>query len=146
MSIADEIAKLERLRAEGTLSDAEFDAAKNKLLQGAPERSENSTIAWGIWTLVVVVLVAAGAVLFMLNDLSEGVKLIAGTLGLGAAAAGGVLASLEDISVLGIIGFGVAGLGIAAVAFLGVAPIIVPIVLVVAALVALWTWFGGVIG
>ncbi len=36
MSIADELAKLDALHASGALSDAEFERAKRKLLDGPP--------------------------------------------------------------------------------------------------------------
>lgn len=36
MSLADELAKLDALRASGALSDAEFERAKRKLLDGPP--------------------------------------------------------------------------------------------------------------
>ena len=36
MSIADELTKLDALRASGALSDAEFQRAKHKLLEGSP--------------------------------------------------------------------------------------------------------------
>lgn len=146
MSIADEIAKLERLRADGTLSEAEFEAAKQKALSGASPsstQSESGGIASVLWVLVIVIVVAAGAVLFALNDISEELKLITGGVGVVAAAAGSVMGMMEEVGTLGILAFVVLGLAIGAVAFLAVAPIVVPIVLAVAGVGALWAWFGG---
>ena len=40
MSIADDLTKLEQMNARGTLSDTEFNDAKQRLLSGAPRSAE----------------------------------------------------------------------------------------------------------
>ncbi|MEL6219803.1 MAG: SHOCT domain-containing protein [Pseudomonadota bacterium] len=146
MSIADEVEKLERLRADGSLTDAEFEAAKKKLLTKPAPKSENSSISSVLWVLVVVVVVAAGAVLFLLQDISESVRLAAGGAGVLAAVSGSVMGMMEDASFLTILLVSVCGIAIGAVAFLAVAPIVLPVVLVVAAVGAAWAWFGDITG
>jgi phage shock protein PspC (stress-responsive transcriptional regulator) len=45
MSIADELAKLDELRSRGVLSDAEFQQAKTRLLDGASRGTSSPGIA-----------------------------------------------------------------------------------------------------
>lgn len=45
MSIADDLTKLEQMNARGTLSDAEFNAAKQRLISGVPRSGEPITQA-----------------------------------------------------------------------------------------------------
>lgn len=148
MSIADEIAKLERLRADGTLSQPEFEAAKQKALSGASIRSGSGDSGVGrvLWVLVIVVVVAAGAVLFALDGISQQLKLVSGGVGVLAAAAGGVMSVMEEVGTVGTLAFVVLGLAIGAVAFLAAAPIVLPVVLVVAAVGAGIAWFGDIFG
>jgi hypothetical protein len=78
MSLADDLRKLQELRQEGALSDAEFEQAKQKLLDGgaaqthlrldpglsrAAERYTNTSSAISV-VGIVVFLVVAGVILF----------------------------------------------------------------------------------
>jgi hypothetical protein len=144
MSVSREIERLKALRADGTLSDAEYEAAKAKALGGAVPRVEarraRGGTSWALWVLLVVVVVASGAVLVMLEEISRSVELVAGGVGVLAAAGGAVMSVMEDVSVAGVLAFALVGAAIGAVVFAAMAP-----VLIVAALVALpvalaWGW------
>lgn len=79
MSLADDLQKLQELRDEGALTDAEFAQAKNKLLEGgaaaethikldpgltrAAERYTNTSSAVSVIGIVVFVVIA-GVILF----------------------------------------------------------------------------------
>ena len=145
MSLATELEKLKALHADGTLSDAEYEAAKARLISGAASTAKadgQSGTGWALWTLVVVVVIAAGAALFMLDEINRSVQMIVGGVGLVAAAAGSVLSLTEDLSMTALCGFGLAGLAIGAVAFAALSPILIPAALVVLVIGMVWAWFG----
>jgi hypothetical protein len=141
MSISGEIEKLKAQHAAGTLTDAEFAAAKQRVLAGGKPRDRGG-LGWALWALIVVVIVAAGAVLVVLDEISRSVQMIAGGVGLLAGAGGAVMAVAEDLSLTAAIGFGLAALAIGAVAFAALSPILIPAALVLLAVAAVWTWFG----
>lgn len=142
MSIAEDIEKLKAQHAEGTLTDAEFAAAKGRLLSGAGAARNRGGVGWVLWTLVVVIVVASGAALFLLDEINRSVQMIAGGVGVVAAAAGAVMSVAEDISLTGAIGFGLAGLAIGAVAFAALSPILIPAALILFASAGIWAWLG----
>ena len=142
MSVSGEIEKLKAQHAEGTLTDTEFAAAKQRVLsRGGPERDRGGH-GRALWALVVVVIVAAGAALVMLDEINMSVRMIAGGVGAVAAAAGCVMSVAEDLSLTAAVGFGLAGLAIAAVAFAALSPILIPAALILLAIAAVWAWFG----
>jgi hypothetical protein len=142
MSISGEIEKLKAQHAEGTLSDAEFAAAKKRVLSRHGPQRDRGGLNWALWTLVVVVVVASGAALAMLDEISRSVQMIAGGVGLVGAAAACVMSVAEDLSLTAAFGFGLAGLAIGAVAFAALSPILIPAALALLAIGALWSWFG----
>jgi len=141
MSISGELERLKAMHADGTLSDAEYAAAKRRVLAGGKARDRGS-LGWALWALIVVVVVAAGAVLLMLDEINRSVQLIAGGVGVLAGAAGAALAVAEAVSLPAAFGFGLAALAIGAVAFAALSPILIPAALVLLAVAAVWTWFG----
>ena len=146
MSISGELERLKALHAEGTLSDAEYQAAKAKALGSpAPGRRERSSLVWAVRALVVVAVVAAGAVLVMLDDISRSLEVIAGGVGLLGAAAGAVIGVMEDASLGEVAVFAVVGLAIGAVVFAGLAPIVIVVALVLLPIGLLWNWIAELI-
>ncbi len=145
MAVADEIEKLKRQHAEGTLTDAEFAAAKAKLL-AARDESGGRGVSRALWALVIVVLVAAAAAVFLLGEAGQQLKIIAGAAALCAGLLGSVLAGLEDIGILAIGALALGAVAIALVAFAVVAPWVLLVALPVLAIGALWAWMGDVIG
>jgi len=141
MSISEEIEKLKAQHAAGTLTDAEFAAAKQRVLSGGKARDRGG-LGWALWALIVVVVVAAGAVLVMLDGIGKSLQMIAGGVGVLGAAAGAVMSVSEDLSLTAVFGFALAALAIGAVAFAALSPILIPVALVLLAVAAVWTWFG----
>lgn len=141
MSISGELERLKAMHANGTLSDAEYEAAKAKALGGAETgRRERSSLVWAIRVLMVVVVVAAGAILVMLDDMSRSLEIMAGGVGVLGAAAGAVMSVVEDASFGEIAVFGIAGLAIGAVVFAGLAPVVIVVGLVLLPIGLLWSW------
>ncbi len=143
MSVADEIEKLRRLRESGSLTDEEFEAAKQRAISGtAPASADNGGTHRALWALVVAVLLAGAGVVFFLHEAGETLKLIAGTAAVAAGLAGAALGAMEDLGVLAIGAFGLGAIAIGAVVFVGLAPVIIPVALAVLAVVAIWAWLG----
>jgi len=142
MSISGELERLKAMHADGTLSDAEYAAAKRRVLSGGTRARERGGLGWALWALVLVVVVAAGAVLVMLDEISQSLQMVAGGVGVLAAAAGAVLSVSEDLSLTAVLGFALAALAIGAVAFAALSPLLIPVALVLLAVAAIWTWFG----
>ncbi|MGF1445824.1 MAG: SHOCT domain-containing protein [Pikeienuella sp.] len=143
MKISDEIAALKRQHDEGTLSAAEFEAAKAKLLadrRPPPERTAG--ISTALWALIFVVVIAAGAGLFLLDEINRSLQLLVGSVGVIAAAAGTVLSVTEEMSISSVLAFAIAGLAIGAVAFAALSPVLIPVALLVLAIGALKEWLG----
>lgn len=147
MSAADEIEKLRLRKQAGSLSEAEFEAAKTRALEAGPARREaegSRGISRGLWAFVVVVLAGAGAALVMLDEISRSVQIIAGGAGIVAAAAGCVMSVAEDLSITAVFGFGLAARAIGAVAFAALSPILIPAALVLLALVTAREWIADI--
>lgn len=143
MAMAEEIERLARLRDAGQLSEEEFAAAKARVLAGGAGAAKGDTGTHrALWALVIVVVIAAGAALVMLDEIGRTLELIAGSVGLIAAAGGAVLAVTEDLSLVTVSGFGLAALAIAAVAFAAISPVVLLVAAVVLAVAAAWTWLG----
>lgn len=142
MSISGELERLKAQHADGTLSDAEYAAAKRRVLSDGAGSRARSGVGWALWALIVVVVVAAGAVLAMLDGIGHSLRMIAGGVGVLAAAAGAVMSVTEDLSLTAVIGFAIAALAIGAVAFAALSPILIPVALVVLVVVALKDLFG----
>ncbi|MGF1501024.1 MAG: SHOCT domain-containing protein [Paracoccaceae bacterium] len=141
MSLSEELKRLEELRDTGTLTEAEFEAAKKKTLEGRQESPSGSqSTPWAIWALVIVVAVGAGGMLYFLDGISRSLELVVGSLGVVAAAAGTVMSVTEDFSIMGVIAFIVLGLAIGAVAFAAMAPVILLAALVIVPVVFAWGW------
>lgn len=82
MSIADELGKLERLRESGALSPAQFEAAKQRLLEPEPPADDNSIgRAANRFVSYQLILGVAGLIIFLvllftvfvpaMNEMSE---------------------------------------------------------------------------
>jgi len=146
MAVAEEIERLKALRDAGTLSEAEFEEAKAKALRPGPSAPAGSTSGrgtrWAIWTLVIMVAGAAAAALYFLDSMSRSLELIAGGVGVVAAAAGAVMSVTEDLSITGLVGFIVIGLAIGAVAFAAMAPVLLLAALIIFPVVIIWGWIG----
>jgi hypothetical protein len=86
MSVADELMKLEQLRQSGTLSDAEFEVAKSRLLAPAPPppappqdnsigRAANRFVSYqlimGIVGIVVFLIFLLAFMLPMMNRVND---------------------------------------------------------------------------
>lgn len=144
MTVAAELEKLKALRDAGDLSEAEFETAKARVLAGATAApAEGGGVSRALWALVIVVVVAAGAALVIVDGLSRSLELIAGCLGILAAAAGAVLNVMEDASIAGIAGFCAVGIAVAAVVFAGLAPVLIVAALVLLPIGLLWGWISG---
>lgn len=70
MALHDEIIRLAALREAGTLTEAEFAAAKAKLLAGNPETlgkaANNAVKLSAVWGVIILVLILAFFFLFFL--------------------------------------------------------------------------------
>lgn len=149
MAVAREIERLEALRKAGSLTDAEFETAKAKALQAAAPaqaRRGSGGVSWALWALVIVVAAGAAAALVMLDGMSRSMEIIAGCLGVVAAAAGTVMSAMEEFSIGGIVAFAVIGVAIGAVAFAALAPVLIIGALIVFPIALVWAWMGDIFG
>lgn len=147
MSISTELERLKALHADGTLTDAEFEAAKARLLsQDRPARADRGSLSWALWALVVVAFLGAAGIIVVLDQASQSLRVAAGAAALAAGTLGGILSVMEDFSGVAIGGLGLGAVAIAAIAFTGAGPVLLLGVVAVLAVGAAVSWFGDLFG
>lgn len=147
MSAAEEIERLKRLRDDGTLSEAEFETAKQKALAGPSHQASDQFSDWGMWIWLGVFALAAGAIAGVVWYLQPQEDPVAEAFAAGSALVAGAIAALKSqfedmpMGLAVLIGLAVAVVG--TVLLVGGALLILPVVLPVVLVALVWAWFSG---